>query len=697
MRDPPQQQRFYRDYRQRDHYSSDRHDNSRRDDTRAQGANITGQNPNVSYYTTYNYGNFPVGNSPMGDTPMGNVPSAYPPPGYPPSGNRGNHGNRGNRGNRGNDRGRTNDRSQSRQPRPREPSQSSQAARGSMPPPPSTSPLRPKKRDKKGQSGQASKEDSLKMGIPDAKRDKCGACDGDHDIRYCPSPNTEDHRTKICPICDTTKHAWCDCKYYVEGDFHEQFNVLWMNRRGLPVLVYDISLHEVFLNKLHLEKGAASLEDRARMFNQKAGPLTPKFVERLLPPKDSDDEVQRQLQNGRELPWQLGKVDRESVFSRPDKMIVDPDTNNMKVGNILHGTRTTKTPKAGKQKYSIVLEEAVQKGRKEQEVAKRNSDVFDPIRALKLTSSSQKTASVRTTGSRVIPRSKFGQTDDDEMADPCNNCGSDGHAIKGCPSPCKQCGDSLQHHEDSITSGQCTQGCMCNNEPGHTKGACTRPCRLCRIKDRDSTTQIKDCVEHCPYHLSDIEDKEDHLPCKRRHTSCPTCKGRHWHQDCPQWLGTLCVRQDCLATQCNIHCRICGGQNIDEIMAFFPNNDNIAYRQQVQSLVQTWHQYLDNLQWERIPSPDADIKQSTWSMLRCKLHHDLVTADARTLDQLRVATWKAVANCVRGGFTTETIAEAEIMLRIPECRACFDRKYEAGTADFVTRKPGILSSLGWVY
>lgn len=273
----------------------------------------------------------------------------------------------------------------------------------------------------------------------------------------------------------------------------------------------------------------------------------------------------------------------------------------------------------------------------------------------------------------------------------CGNCGTSVHETQECLTPCKECGISRQNHVGDV-GNQCKRGCVCREDPGHTKVDCNRLCRPCVIEDRNSNSQLKDCKKHCPLHMCLISDGRDHSGCADDHKACPSCSQRHWHQDCPQWLGTLCVRQDCLATQCNSHCRLCGGQNIDEIMSFFPNNDNVAYRQQVQSLVQTWHQYLDNNQWKRIPAPDADIKQSTWSTLRCRcrFRHDQVTADARTLEQVRVATWKAVANCVRGGFTEKAVTEAESLLKMTECRVCFGSKYRAGTADFDTRTPGVV-------
>ncbi|KAG8156996.1 hypothetical protein KVR01_013218 [Diaporthe batatas] len=201
-----------------------------------------------------------------------------------------------------------------------------------------------------------------KKQIPEAMRDKCGACREDHDIRFCPYPNTEDGRTKICPICDTSKHAWYQCVHYEEDDTHLQWEICWVNRRCLPTLVHDHSLHGIFLKKLNLEDEETPFEIRLLVLNTEAGPLSPAFVKRLLPPNGSDSCVQQQLWIGRQLPWQLDKDILESSMFRPEWAIEDPATKDMQVGNFIPDTKTSYVPKAGKQEYFKSLDRKKRNG-----------------------------------------------------------------------------------------------------------------------------------------------------------------------------------------------------------------------------------------------------------------------------------------------------------------------------------------------
>lgn len=266
-----------------------------------------------------------------------------------------------------------------------------------------------------------------------------------------------------------------------------------------------------------------------------------------------------------------------------------------------------------------------------------------------------------------------------------------GHKATECPSPFKKCGDSMRQHATTLVGGQCKRGCVRCDDPGHQRDQCNRLCRLC-IVEKNSNTELKDCKKHCPLHLCLTPDGQDHSRCVSCYEACPLCKGRHWHQDCPRWLETLCVRQDCLTRQCNAHCHVCGGLTIDGITTLFAMNDNVAYRQQVHPLVQAlvwkWHNFLDNWQWERISASDADTQHSPWSVLRCKRHAD-VTADARILGRSRAGTWEKVVNCVRGGFTKGAVSEAVKLLQVPECGVCFEQHTheEAGTGKFEKHYP----------
>lgn len=198
---------------------------------------------------------------------------------------------------------------------------------------------------------QPSGDKQLKLNIPETLRERCGACKEGHDIRFCPHPNTEDGRTKICPICDTSNHPWYLCSHYDKKDTSLQWDICWENRRGLPTLVHNNSLHMIFLNKPNLEDEETPFEERLRLINSKAGPLSPAFVKRLMPPREHDDCVQQQLRKGRQLPWHLYKEILESLTKRHNQVIEDPATVNMQVGNFIPGTNTTDVPKARNQKY----------------------------------------------------------------------------------------------------------------------------------------------------------------------------------------------------------------------------------------------------------------------------------------------------------------------------------------------------------
>lgn len=250
-----------------------------------------------------------------------------------------------------------------------------------------------------------------------------------------------------------------------------------------------------------------------------------------MPPKDSDDTVWSQLQAGRLVPWELEKKVLESNTDRPDRSMEDPDTRNMQIWDVLNGTRTTLMPKAFKQTYIRELQE---RNRVAEEAAKQNSDVHMRIRGLGIgqsqgqLSQSKWAQSFRSTASRkTLPDGKFGpKPADDEMTVTCRNCDGDGHDTQKCPSACRECGRSMRQHGGL---NRYKLGCMCREHPGHTKNACDRPCRLCFIESRESTTKIKDCVMHCQLHMRGTENNNDALnncdrgQCLIKHEDCPSC------------------------------------------------------------------------------------------------------------------------------------------------------------------------------
>ncbi|KAL1849914.1 hypothetical protein Daus18300_013109 [Diaporthe australafricana] len=376
--------------------------NRYRDDTRPQGGEIfTGQKPTM--YINYNYGD----SSQMGF-----------------------------HGRRGDDRKCDEDRGRSQRPR----SQSSPPPRGSIPPPTSNAPLNSRTSSNRRQQSRArperpsNRDGSTPKGtpkeIPQKLRTKCGSCRKDHDIRYCPYPNTDDLRTKICPICDTTKHAWFQCEHY-KDDASEQFDICWVNRRGLPTLVHDNSLHEVFVSKLSLkDHGHDTDADCLRSLNYRAGPLGPQFVKRLMPPEHKDGTVADQLNKGQKLPWDLDKETLESPVNRPNQMIEDPATRNMRPGHYTHGTKTTVIPKARALEYFLKLKQEERDRKRTQDETAQNTLDFSKGLAGRNSAapSSKKTFTIRSSASRC-PADKWGKGGGDRMdIVACANCGNMGRA-----------------------------------------------------------------------------------------------------------------------------------------------------------------------------------------------------------------------------------------------------------------------------
>lgn len=606
-----------------------------------------------------------------------------------------------NRSGQDDDRNRSDDRGPSPQPRRRNSSQASQHPHRYMALRPSRAPLNLRTPSLRGQSSRAGRElpyrDDRPKEIPQTYRDKCGACKEGHDIRFCPYPNTKDGRTKICPICDTSKHAWYTCEHYNEEDTGLQWIVCWTNRRGLSVIVHNASLHELFYKKVHLGNVKKAVEDRVRALNMKPGPLSPAFVKRLMPPQDDDDYVQQQLREGRRLPWELEKEDLESNMDRLKKVIEDPETENMQLDKRINGTKTTYVPKAGKLKY---FRELHQKNRRDEQTAQQNSDVYKSMESLDLRSSFPKRPPrIRGNLFRTVQRNKFGSAENqDAMKVTCGNCGTEGHRPVDCPDDCRQCGQDMRIHRGY--NGHCNLGaCLCCDNPGHTGAECDRPCRLCFISDKGSSKAIKDCSDHCQYHVCLIENKSHHVMCVDGHGECPQCQKRHWHQDCPEWLATVCAMQDCRTVDCKQHCSFCGGPRMAVIWAKCPSawktNDENSNRRKhiIRGLVDRWHLHLEQNQWTRQEVTDGDICKDAWCQLRCKKHNDhLVTADS--LWNLRLNAWRKAVTFLQQNAEGSLI-EAALVLAVPECQQCFALSYTGwNVEDFQARNTGEVTEWG---
>lgn len=497
--------------------------------------------------------------------------------------------------------------------------------------------------------------------MPQENRDKCGACKQNHDIRYCPYPNTDDGRTKICPICDTTNHAWCECRYY-KRDVIQQFQVCYENRRFLPTLVHNESIKMVLMSKVTLssEMKRDNWWETLDIYNKPPGPLSPAFVKTLMPTQVTDLDIQRQVSEGRCAPWELERDDLQDGNRRVNKAFFDPSTAKMTMESNIQGTSSSieNIPSAKKLDYFVGLTRASRV---------RDAGSAQVARLQPPAAAKAHTIRLRRSEARKKLWARMFRIPDEEMDMDCANCGSSDHKYMECPSPCKACGGKMAEHGVELNGTKCTAGRICKPQPGHPRTDCTQLCRPCLVLNRDSNTAIKDCKEHCPVHIT--TNGTGHSRCTIMAKRCNVCQGEHWYQDCPKFLGRICPLDCCRKVDCTAHRRNCGGSNVDGIAALFANNDNTAYRRGIEELVSGWHQYLETRQWDRVVTPDASMTTAAWSALQCKIHKD-IKVDVASLEQVRAARWSSVVDCIRGGFSEKTVARAKALLRVPECEAC---------------------------
>ncbi|KAJ0123580.1 hypothetical protein J7T55_012045 [Diaporthe amygdali] len=160
----------------------------------------------------------------------------------------------------------------------------------------------------------------------------CPNCGGDHPLKACPCPNTDDGRLQACFECNTTDHAWFKCSNYIENQLND-FYYVYTARRGLCPLVHNKALHKLWREHFDI------LDYKNQQLNlQRPGPLTPQFVLRML---GDDPEVSRQIRyEHRLLPWDLSKkyLIREEL--RVKYAVMDPETNPMSHEVVYEGTET---------------------------------------------------------------------------------------------------------------------------------------------------------------------------------------------------------------------------------------------------------------------------------------------------------------------------------------------------------------------
>lgn len=156
-------------------------------------------------------------------------------------------------------------------------------------------------------------------------RDSCPNCGDDHPLKHCPYPNTSDGRLQACFECDNTDHPWYRCSRYRTDDEEQEFYLVFVARQGLCPLVHNKQLHDLWRSYFH------QLDDDIQALTlQRPGPLTPRFVQRMLQDGPNDPEIQRQITYGRRLlPWDLPQDVLDCYQLRVKFTVLDPDTRVM--------------------------------------------------------------------------------------------------------------------------------------------------------------------------------------------------------------------------------------------------------------------------------------------------------------------------------------------------------------------------------
>lgn len=155
--------------------------------------------------------------------------------------------------------------------------------------------------------------------------ESCPNCGADHQLKHCPYPNTEDGRLQACFECNKTNHPWFRCRRYRKGNEKQEFYFVYVVRQGLCPVVHNKQLHELWRNYF-----PQLADDIQALTLQRPGPLTPRFVLRMLQDGANDPEVGRQVRYGRRLlPWDLPQEVLDVYQRRVKSAVLDPDTKVM--------------------------------------------------------------------------------------------------------------------------------------------------------------------------------------------------------------------------------------------------------------------------------------------------------------------------------------------------------------------------------
>lgn len=545
------------------------------------------------------------------------------------------------------------------------------------------------------------------MGPPARPKQKnvCCNCKKDHHVRFCPYPNTEDGRLQACTICNTTEHAWFQCKAYKQSQERE-YVTCWLNRSGLCILVHNKSIGQVYQEELDNEKD----EGRLALAQSRPGPLTPAFSRSMCklyhPTKytnynNNQEEgmeigrdnniviINTQRDNGKKYPWELSADVLQDNKQRWRQAVLDPVTRD-KIGlSSIQGTVCGRgesvklmssdfdTPNLSDSQPNLM-----------RAMVGGNSGLSWSMHAPNPGGPSAppvgKAKKVTRNRSRRIIVNKFN----------CVNCGRKDHPYEICPTPCRKCGDSTGgfEHIDCAQGERCRPACWCKPDAGHKQSRCPVECRSCLMRDpeafrRDPHNPFA-CKAWCPIHFGQSRAPVDsaglqvhvHNDCTMFTDDvgkCPYCheQDAHWPQDCSVMLSKICMRQDCRAVYCEIHCAQCGF----DIKLPTPQANGPLSSAVKDVASGTMHDEFHK-KWDRVEATEYKAGQP-WSVLRCKAHPE-TSVWADTLDTMRQAT---VAKWWEVTSTDHTGPELQAIFDLPECKSCWverhgnDQGYESRT------------------
>ncbi|ROV93360.1 hypothetical protein VMCG_08401 [Cytospora schulzeri] len=161
------------------------------------------------------------------------------------------------------------------------------------------------------------------------------------------------------------------------------------------------------------------------MAYERPGPLTPAFVLKMLDSSKNYADIQKQLREGRVLPWDLEATFLVNNTERIKKVVLDPVTCHMTDDTVLKGTKTTKDDEIKLITAHSTLDWVMNNGSAEESMVDVGPVINYP-------------------GHRYRPTSTNPPFDPNLATVPCANCGECGHLFKDCTLACSQCWVSIQ-------------------------------------------------------------------------------------------------------------------------------------------------------------------------------------------------------------------------------------------------------------